>query len=217
LKRTAVCYWCGGESATTKDDVFPQTLVLGDKPNAWLRVPAHKTCNESLQLDEQYFRFVVLLGGNYLDPDARLLWDKKMRPYLRRSPRFAQRLFESLQPVEVKAEDGVVLGTAHAHQVDQPRVNRVLEKIVRGLYYSEHKGPLGAAAVKARLYHLATEVPEEVKAIITQVPARSVGPHIRYRYAYAKEEPRWSFTLMRFYKSGLYLVETKPSEPRLLS
>lgn len=215
MKKPKLCYWCGELDATTKDDVFPETLILGPKPNRWLRVPACRVCNESLQMDEQYFRFVILLGRNYLEPRARQLWNEGMRPYLRRSPNFTRHLFESLELVDVGSPGGIFLGKAEAHPVNEQRMNRVLEKIARGLYYIEHKRPLGESRIIAWFFDNGDRVPEEVRAIVLQAPVRVIGDAIRYRYVYANADPRCTFTLMRFYQSGLFIVSTVPPDPKL--
>lgn len=208
-KRPRVCYRCGKPGATTRDHVFPAALFHKPRPSNLIRVPACQPCNAGLQEDEQYFRFFTLLGRNYYNPAARRLWNEGMRPYIRRSPRFAVRLLRNIQRLEVRTPGGIYLGRVEAHRAEDARIDRVIEKIVRGLYYHRTREPLGDVQFTIRLFDQVA-VPEDVRNLVLAFPLDAVGEAVSYRFGYAKDDPRHTVTAMRFYESGIFVTLTNP-------
>lgn len=210
-KRPQVCYRCGKPEPTTRDHVFPAALFVNPRPNNLITVPACRACNADLQKDEQYFRFFILLGRNYYNPAARRLWNEGMRPYIRRSPRFAATLVKDIRRVEVRTPKGLYLGQVDTHPADEARIDRVIEKIVRGLYYHRTREPLGDVQFTIRLFDRVA-APEDVRNLVLAFPLEAVGQTVSYRFGYAKDDPRHTVTATRFYESGIFVALTNPLE-----
>lgn len=128
------CAYCGAENAKTRDHVISDLLYPASKQNSKvqrLTVPACKACNVGWSDDEPHFRTVLTIAG---EPNSivRELWDGKVNRAFRELDgrrRFSE-IWERLR--NVKTSDG------ERHQIfpaNDPRVLRILRKIIRGLHY----------------------------------------------------------------------------------
>src|SRR3972149_4744060 len=141
--RDRLCYNCGTREATTSDHVISKTLVPEPRPNNLLTVPACQDCNGGFSKDEEYLRdrLSAAVGGH--DFEAPATWDKAWRSMQRpkaKGKKFG--LFKDVfkLPAPVQTKDGPSnMGVL----MNKQRVNRVVEKMVRGFYFHHFKKPLG--------------------------------------------------------------------------
>lgn len=204
-----LCAYCGKPNAGTRDDVIPATMFLSPRPANNIRVFSCESCNYGFQKDEQYFRFFILLGGNYQNPEARKLWELGMRPYFRRSPDFAASLLNGIRRVEVRSKAGIILGTADQYIANDARLDRVLKKISMGLYYHLERKPLRQVDFVIRMFRQVEEIPEEVRLLLTPLHTVQMGP-VRFRYGRVMEDDRYTLTAIQFYSSPVFFILTSP-------
>ena len=147
--RLRSCIYCGRNS-TTSEHVPPKLFLERPLPPNTITVPACRSCNESFSLDEQYFW--VLLGQ--ISPSPTMV--EKVQPggaidrTLQRAPRLEDRLIRHIEP----AADGGANVFIH---IEHSRLDRVLEKIARGLFfvrYGRVPPPPGIEAIGAFPYTL---------------------------------------------------------------
>lgn len=150
-------------------------------------------------------------------PDGVLArWDADHRSGKRSRAGLAQRLLESLESVEVRSASGLYLGAGKRFTLDVPRVNRVLTKIVKGLFFHELGRRLPG---DARVY---VEIKPDV-AVLEREPfgwvrseqastPRRLGGVLTYRYFAFPDCVEASLWLLAFYAAfSPWLRPRRPS------
>jgi len=131
-----LCYLCGKPGKLTREHVVPRSLFLKPLPSNMITEPAHRHCNQSYAKDEEYFRFALTSEERtYEQQVAGQVWDQKVFPGLQHSPKFANRILSQLHDVELHSPGGLYIGRATAVYGEQDRIQRVINKIARGLLY----------------------------------------------------------------------------------
>lgn len=201
------CVYCGSKENITADHVPPKCLFPDPKPTNLITVPACEKCNNSYKKDDEYFRICVLTQP-YNNPTGWKIWEEKViRRTLRRSPSLRKRLLDNLIRVELRSPSGVYLGEGEALQFHVSRINRVVKRIVRGLYW----------------YHYGSKLAPEIGFLITKDSDVSGVTDIinnytdlsfidketfQYRHGIAAEDPDQSIWVLRFYTITTFLVLT---------
>jgi len=70
------CVYCGSAVQLTREHVFPKNLFLPPKPKNLVTVPACKSCNESYDQDDEYFRAYVVTPA-FEETTGRKMWDER--------------------------------------------------------------------------------------------------------------------------------------------
>lgn len=129
------CYNCGAAQASTREHVIPRAPVPEPRPSNLPTVPACVPCNQGFSKDEEYLRdrlAVVMTGSNYAGPD---LWEIAWRSMQRREAKGKKfGLFKDIRQLAspVFTEEGP---SDLAVVIRKDRANRVIEKMVRALFY----------------------------------------------------------------------------------
>ncbi|MFX0200412.1 MAG: hypothetical protein ACFFCW_30200 [Candidatus Hodarchaeota archaeon] len=134
------CYLCGLESSDSVDHLPPKNLFLKKYRNIGadlITVPAHIKCNKEHALDDEYFRYCLLVPAYWESDYARELWNTKIKKQVHRtdSEGFRKYLLDKLASLEITTPSGIYLGEAEAAMLDAKRMIRVIERIARGIYY----------------------------------------------------------------------------------
>ncbi len=120
------CFNCGSGDPETDDHVPPKVFLDEPYPDDLITVPSCRSCNSESSDDEQYVASlieVVLCGTT----DPRQLQRRKISKTLEHAPALRERLRQA----------STTRNGDHFVQPEQERVNRVLEKIARGLWCFE--------------------------------------------------------------------------------
>jgi hypothetical protein len=111
-------------------------------------------CNEGFKKDEEYFAVTIVNeAANFSDEANRVAGQlfKVVAPPRERVG-VARRIQRELHNADVFTHGGLYVGTATVHEPDLRRINRVLCKIIRGLFVHEFKKRApGAGKVAAEL------------------------------------------------------------------
>jgi hypothetical protein len=186
------CPYCGKTMATrrdgTQDHIVPKA-AFAIVPDDVLTIPCCKTCNnKDKSRDDQAFGVYLGLSLGSAVPVQHSLWEKTTQPTLKKNRKMLRRLVVSARAIPLKSPSGIYLGTATAVRSDVPMHNRVVWRIVQGLYY--------------RIYGevLAPTTPHEV---ISQKPftkefLKTLGAYERgsmggdqFQYAYFRGTPHY--------------------------
>jgi hypothetical protein len=140
-----ICYLCGEpieKQDGDKDHVIAKQFYLKRlrrkfNLNKILTLPTHKKCNEEYQQDEDYF-FLTLGGVADDNPITKEVWHE-LRKRVRRpeSKKINQKILSQIE-LRPKTQGGIDVPYAAMH-FDRKRVDHVLWKITRGLYWVEFK------------------------------------------------------------------------------
>ncbi len=148
-----ICYLCGGIilSAASRDHVPPQQLfapALRKKYNLdqLTTLPTHLRCNDAFKLDEEY-AVRVLATVVYDSPTARAVVEHGFSKVDRgQTVGLHHRILQSIH----ERPSGLILPRGGAVvRIEGERIQRVVWKIVRGLYFLERREVLPDATMHA--------------------------------------------------------------------
>jgi len=208
------CYLCGAP-ATTRDHIPPLGVFPEPRPTDLITVPACSICNHDRSLHDEYFR-VVVAAGSRDSPQSIALLHQRIIPRMRKTPALIVEFMRSVQRVDVHSADGIYLGRAPAFSFDHPRIQAVIDKIVRGLFFKRTKRRLATDdVVEAFLYNPPIQTP--MQEAITHLPLCTVGDGSVFSYRYclpdaAESESYWF--LMFYNDTSLFVTQTAPASNR---
>jgi hypothetical protein len=227
-RRVGECVYCGKTRRLSDDHIPPKGLWNKPRPSDLITVPSCSFCNSGASRDDEYFKSMMIFkdkAGSHAEAVA-------VRPSVFRGlemPKkigFARSLIKGIRPIRVQTPAGLHLGRRFVFDVDLSRLDRVVDRITRGLYW----------------HHLRSRIPEEFevavfsedgmralgapeiewiqKDIVTPVlnsPLHSIGRGVmRYWYASASDKPDSSVWIYEFYDDVKFVaLVVPPSDDRI--
>jgi hypothetical protein len=142
------CCYCGISPGKESDHVpargfFPKPRPTNDK---FIRVPTCGRCNRGTWIDggspisedEEYVRSTMIAewhAGNH--PAAIALLNNEVTRSVAKRPNLGRTFYRNIHHRNMRLDNEIVVPDVGAFELDWNRVRRVLEKIVRGLFYHE--------------------------------------------------------------------------------
>jgi hypothetical protein len=138
ILKTGECIYCGKLGALTADHIPPKNLFPRPRPSNLITVPSCHKCNKGFELDDEYFRFAVTTGidGAAFPRELALSIEAINKLKDTKKIRFAQKMLASRTRESVYTPAGIYLGEAWALNIDAARVEKVVSRVIRGLFYS---------------------------------------------------------------------------------
>ena len=213
-KKSGTCIYCGKTGKITKDHVPPRAVFLGSVRGDLISVDACRRCNNSAAKDDEHFRNVVLNIDDVLDhSDARCLFESKIERSIRNDAqrRYWRGFRDNIKEYEVRTEAGLFVGKVTATQYsahDIDRVEAVIDRIVRGLYWHETGEILSSAASTRTTWpdDFASLAPELVQFLLTlevREIAKGAFSYRMHRFDYDSSCAVW---LLVFYDRVKFVV-----------
>jgi len=206
--RHKVCAYCGAKNPETRDHIPPKGCFPEPLPSDLITVPCCYACREGWSNDDEYFRTILLMSQN-LSKDARAMKQfKKVIRALSRSKRrgLAHIMGKSLKIATVRTRAGIIIGKQPVVQFDRPRIERVLSRIIRGLYYYEYSHPL---PTDYDVYTIIDQFGEKSAEVHSDGPfprAKWVADKMfLYTHLKTKEDPYVSVWLCAFYEKVSFI------------
>jgi len=209
-----LCCFCGNP-ALTMDHIPPDCIFPDPKPQNLITVPACARCNQESSLDDEYFRFFVAIA-NSERPPAKLI-TQRIIERSRKKPALLQSHMRKTIKVDVYSEGGIFLERCPAFRHDRVRVQKTVDKIVRGLFWFEQGYILGDN-YKVRKFELYLPPPnknhpvpdEKVQAAILSLPRKKVGDGkvFAYRCAIDTKDPSITGWFLEFFETTLIMTMT---------
>ena len=213
-KTIGLCGYCGRTEPLTRDHIPPQCLFEKPYPSDLITVPCCEGCRAGWSDDDEYFRAAVVANLNvHGEPKAQQAWDGLLRSMGKPTKKgFAKRILQDIHDVEVESESGIYLGTAAAFSLDKTRIDRVLQRIIRGLFFHAFQCPLPSS--HEALCHLQQfgfgYLSQELNGI-TFPPPRSTGNGIfEFTYRQTHEDKHSSVWIGSFYGRLPFIGFTRP-------
>lgn len=213
------CYLCGERLAQTRDHVFPRSLFPKNSgfTNLPPQLPACLQCNNGLSQDEELFQQLVVSWRGADTEQGRRLYRTKAGPRLR-SPSglgLRKKLVEHARFAPLVDEVGRVVGAWPVVEMPRGFVDRVLQKIVKGLYYYETGSVLppdvqidvGYAGQNPNEFHK-VDLPE-IRAAAARTVVGSEDTLVYWR-AVAADDPAASITWFCFSRWHIFCVTVLP-------
>lgn len=204
------CVYCGISEATTEDHVVAEGFFPVAPPEGYIKVPACEPCNNGFSRDEEYF-ITAILGEGTFGSAAALAVVERLKESHRTGRRsrigLGVRLRDAVERVDVMSSTGLFLGTAPAIRLEIERANRVLEKIVRGLFFHEFGGRLDDDVkvwVELKPDPAMLDRPPLAWVRTDHAgPAKCLDDVFCYRVCVVKDAPDFTAWLLTFYDSVL--------------
>lgn len=222
IRDKPVCYVCGKRTAEELDHVFPRALFAAGAnfTNLPRRLPACHECNNSLSKDEELFQQLILSWRALDTSEGRSLYETKAGPNLRNRERgLRRRVVEHTKWVPLLDEMGKHVGAWPVMEVPREVVDRVLQKMVKGLYTFE-TGEVLPSEVEIDVRYAGQNPEEFHRVTLPDIIARSrrsvVGSEdvlVVYR-GVAEDNVLATITWFVFYKWHIFCVTTLPPANR---
>lgn len=198
-----LCYRCGAP-ANSREHVVPKGLYPPKPEAQLLTVPSCRDCNNSAAMDEEYFR-LVLCASWINSPKAKAVWDEKARPSLDREEYDGLRkaVVADLRELYLPVSGGG-FAAAGIYKGNVERMDRVAEKIVRGLYFHV----TGRRLLDEARFRFHWQPKDWLRDMALRAQLINVDPDIfSCRYAITSDpKDEVSIWWMLFYKSFMYVV-----------
>ena len=137
-EKLTLCVYCGlGDEAgaMSKEHIVPKSL-WAKKPSDLMTVPAHIICNNAFSADNEYFRTVIANNGH--DRGSTNAASVTMGPVSRSMLKRPKQFLAMTKDWAVRPRftpTGLFLGHQQSFSIDYQIINRVLQNIVRCLFY----------------------------------------------------------------------------------
>jgi hypothetical protein len=204
-----ICAYCG-EKATTRDHVPPKGLFLKPLPTDLVTVPSCSRCNHGASGDDRTFRnhLSIRVGGFRTTGPARRLWVEKGMPSIRKNRADLRQIAISARPVACYSPGGIYLGQGVAVPFDKAAHDRVVTRIVRGLYWHHYGIPV-CAGTSVGVVFIDTTKPgwlNRLAPVLNMLTHQSIGGGVfKYAHGRATDDPLSSIWMLDFHE-GRHVV-----------
>jgi len=202
-KKKGQCAYCGNISPVTVDHIPPKNLFPKPRSSNLITVPCCVPCYEGWSKDDEYFRANILSSFRVSDePLAQGVIYSLLRS-VNKSPGFAHLIINSIEEIEIVTESGLYLGKKDAFKLDVERIDRVGQRIIRGLFFYEKRLPLPANyQVIAKIQQFGLEPVLEKLPGIQFVDLRIIQDGVFcYTLCGTEEDPNSGIWLLLFYNN----------------
>jgi hypothetical protein len=209
------CVYCGKTGQMTPDHIPPKSLFLPPRPSNLITVASCEDCNGGSSRDDEYFKNVLMLrDGVERHPQAAQLREQVLESLAReKAQRFARSLYRDMSLVHVSGPLGLYLGQRVAIDVKLPRIRRVLNRIVRGLFHHERNERLpGDCLVDS---WVDTALPDRrIMALLESQSPKTIGDGVfSYRSIFTDDGRYGSAWQFVFYEAVPVVSLTVPQSP----
>jgi len=199
------CIYCGNNHANTKDHVPQRNLFSKPRPNNLITVPCCSKCNESFKKDEDLFMAWILFGDSGVKKEGKRIWEQRLKRTYEKDIGLRKQITKSFKYIDVRTSRGIYLGKHLATQIDQRRIDNVIRKIVRGLFWEEYKDriPNESGIEIMRIPKTGKKIEEMIR--ITRQGTKSWENIFEYRHG--RVEDTFAFVwIMSFYRELYYVA-----------
>jgi hypothetical protein len=204
------CVYCCNNPGMTQDHVPPKSFFPRPRLSDLITVPCCQQCNQGAGKDEEFFLATFMFSEAGSTHAGKQLWAEKLDRTYQKNLGLRKTIARALSHKQIWTPTGLYLGRRMTIKIDHPRLERVVEKIVRGLYYREYGNPLPADTEVMTIFlnteakfHAAQQYFPELGAGIRMWPG--IFEYSRNRLLESPEQSMW---LMRFYSWAYFWAIT---------
>jgi hypothetical protein len=216
-RKQAVCAYCGRVGPITQDHIPPKNLFPKPRAADLITVPCCLSCREGWSKDDEYF-WAIILNSELVESsvDAEKAIQTLFRALERKEhQRLLLKLSSDISWVNAYTESGLFLGRKPAMKYDRPRMNRVISRIVRGLFFKEtgRVFPETHELIPAMSHN-----PKELEKLIRKIrgfraPVRVGNKVFQYTVAFfVPEDQTSSIWVMSFYDCLPIVAFVRPKD-----
>lgn len=137
---TCICVYCGRHGILTEDHIPPKSLFPEAARSRLLKIPSCYSCNTGASKDDEYLRTMIALSaktdrGASSDEISAAAIRSLARP---EAARFLESIMRGITETFVPSPAGVLV-PASIGNVDLARFDRVIARVIKGIFYDERK------------------------------------------------------------------------------
>lgn len=216
------CIYCGSKKNVTDDHIPPKTLFSKPRPSNLITIPSCQLCNSGASKDDEYFRDMLIMREDlYNHPVVQKNLEVVYRSFTYpNKKRYTDTLFSRMDLVDRFTEVGLYIGKYPIINIDLPRIRKVVNRIVRGLFYYELNRVLpfdfNVTTITAEdMNH--TNMSAQAKLLrafcipLLYVKPKTIGNNVfAYKYKVAADNGFVSAWALLFYGKVLFFCSTLP-------
>lgn len=222
-KKIGECVYCGHHGKITDDHIPPKSIFPKPRPNNLIVVPSCKKCNSEASKDDEYFKIVLSMRyDTYEYSSAKENWPSILRSFKRpESIRLKNQVFETLKEVDLYTPAGIFIGKSGTYLASMTRVEKVLERIIKGLYFKEKEKRLSDnSELKFLMLNELPKLVEEDKLIVYKIlnlintiePQHIGNDAFAYKIRYLDDNDKGFGAILTFFKFISFLIIAFPEE-----
>ena len=198
-KKKGLCIYCGKIKEITKDHVPPKGFFPEPRPSDLITVPSCVKCNKDTEKDEDYFRATFMFSNAGITPAGKKLWNQKLDNMYKKNLGLRRKIAQDFKKVKLVPSRGLFIRSQTASFPDSARIDNVVCKIVKGLYYHEYNEIIPSSICIAARFVQTQEDKNEAFKYELQFGSRSWPGVFEYRFDRTSKKNECIFWLMRFY------------------
>lgn len=216
------CVYCGTMENLTRDHAVPKSFFPEPRPSNLITVPSCRACNESFSLDEEYCLTKLVLRDDLSDhPNVPYLLTKIFRGFEKgKKGRFLLALRRDTKPVDAYSDGGIFLGKRIGYTAKLERIERVVEKIIKSLFFHHQQKRIPAdykiSVFYTRSLNPVIAVQAQIKVILNMLasePSRILGDKVfSYKFRVLDDDPLSSLWVMIFFGKVIFLGMVMPND-----
>ena len=220
-QKKCIYAYCGQDGIVTRDHIPPKNLFPSPRPSDLITVPCCFSCHEGWSDDDEYFRAMILSSElTESHPDAVKATETFLQSLRRpQHEKFLSQIWSSMHYyVNVYTKSKLYLGVRPAIKYERDRMDRVITRIVRGLFFKETGNvfPGTPSIITAMSDQISDKMVEIIQSVKNFRPWVSAGNTVfKYTVAFVPEDQRYSQWVMFFYNRLPIIVLVQPEDGKL--
>jgi hypothetical protein len=146
-------------------------------------------------------------------PQSMVVLNQRIRPRVAKSPALALELLKAVEWVDVRSQEGIIIGRVPELSFNGSRIQAVIDKIVRGLFFNHMRKRLNSKCV-VEDFSLNPPIGEALQGLIATLPLFNIGDGSVFSYSYWFPDPATceSYWFLMFYNdTTLFVAHAAPA------
>ncbi len=177
----------------------PKGFFPEPRPSDLITVPSCVKCNKDTEKDEDYFRATFMFSNAGISPAGKKLWDQKLNKMYKKNLGLRRKIAQDIKKVNLLTPSGLYIRRQSASFPNSVRIENVVCKIVKGLYYHEYNERIPSSInIMSHLIQTQEESNAATKYEL-QFGSRDWPGVFEYRFKRTSRNNEDFIWLMRFY------------------
>lgn len=192
-----------------KDHVIPKQFFPGPRPNNLITVPCCSKCNKEYKKDEDYVRALLCFGPAGVSQIGKRLWKQKLHRMYKKDKGIREIIAKSLKKVNLYTLKGLYIRKGFIVKPDWSRIENLVVKFVKGLYYFEY-GKALPPLIHINFPRYFSQHKEYLKQFysLTNSGKKSWPGVFEYRYNRIEEQPERSIWIFKLFDCNVLIATT---------
>jgi hypothetical protein len=226
-RRIGICAYCGCEAILTVDHIPPKTLYPKHLWSQLLKIPSCVPCNGGASKDDEYLRTMIGLSAKgERDEILKPISDAAVRALTNPdAPGFRQSILKGLEQTFILGPGGILVPAIFG-DVDLGRFDRVVERIIRAIFFTERGKSLplnyrvvnySAEGMKVMPREAAIPLMAFIDSVTEEEPKMIGGPQFLYWSRYEATDPNQSMWVIVIHRHHFFIGWTLKEQDAMVA